>query len=302
MKTIIFGAGSDLGVHIDGASLGPGQLINDLQSFYKGEIKLYKQDINIIKSRNLSDRRKNEYEIDSFNTALYNGILEKTKEEVFPITIGGDKTISIASSLASAKKFKNENIGMIWISAHADYNTFESTVTGNIAGLSMSAITGYKNHELRYYHDGNVIQPAKSVILGVRNIEDSEKENLKYSGINVITDEDIKTKGMENAINEAFEIASFKTKGIHICFCLDILDSDIAPGISIPIFDGMNEEQVIELNKLILKNIDNIISYDLLDFNPLKDEKRKTEQIAVNILAQVISAANKKGRKFERKY
>ena len=70
MKTIIFGAGSDLGVHIDGASLGPGQLINDLQSFYKGEIKLYKQDINIIKSRNLSDRRKNEYEIDSFNKGV----------------------------------------------------------------------------------------------------------------------------------------------------------------------------------------------------------------------------------------
>ena len=302
MKTIIFGAGSDLGVHIDGASLGPNQLINDLQSFYKGEIKLYKQDENVIKSRNLSDRRKNEYEIDNFNTALYNGIVEKTKDEFFPITIGGDKTVSIASSLASAEKFKNDNIGMIWVSAHADYNTFESTVTGNIAGLSASAINGYKNHELRYYHKGNVIQVAKSVILGVRNIEDSEKENLKYSGINVITQQEIREKGIENAINEAFEIVTNRTKGVHINYCLDIIDPDIAPGISIPVFDGLTEDEAMNINKEILKHINNIVSYDLLDLNPLKDENRKTEQIALNILAQVINAANNKGKTFERKY
>ena len=302
MKTIIFGAGSDLGVHIDGASLGPGQLVNDLQSFFKGEIKIYKQDENIIKSRNLSDRRKNEYEIDNFNTALYNGIVEKNKEEVFPITIGGDKSISIASSLASAEKFGNDNIGMIWVSAHADYNTFESTVTGNIAGLSMSAINGYKTHELRYYHKGNVIQVAKSVIIGVRDIEESEKENLKYSGIIVFTDKDIKEKGIENVINEAFEIVAHRTKGVHISYCLDIMDPEVAPGISVPVFDGMNEEEAMKINKLLLDHIDNIISYDLLDLNPLKDENRKTEQIALNILAQVINAANMKGKNFDKKY
>ena len=67
MRTVIFGAGTDLGVHIDGASLGPRQLMNDIKSFYKGESILLEQDKNIIKSRNLSDRRKNEYEIDKFN-------------------------------------------------------------------------------------------------------------------------------------------------------------------------------------------------------------------------------------------
>ena len=102
MKTILIGAGSDLGVHIDGAHLGPTQLLNDLKDFYKGEKISLIQDETIIKSRNLSDRRKNEYEIDKFNTDLYNNILEKMKQEYFPILIGGDHSVAVASALADA--------------------------------------------------------------------------------------------------------------------------------------------------------------------------------------------------------
>ena len=71
MRTMIFGAGTDLGVHIDGANLGPVQLLNDIKAFYQGETYLLERDTDIIKSRNLSDRRKNEYEIEKFNSTLY---------------------------------------------------------------------------------------------------------------------------------------------------------------------------------------------------------------------------------------
>ena len=81
METVIIGAGSDLGVHIDGTRLGPEQLLNDIKSFYNKETFLLKQDEDIIKSRNLSDRRKNEYEIDKFNSNIYNTILEDKKEK-----------------------------------------------------------------------------------------------------------------------------------------------------------------------------------------------------------------------------
>ena len=128
MGTMIFGAGTDLGVNIDGASLGPVQLMNDLKAFYKGESMMFEQDKDIIKSRNLSDRRKNEYEIEKFNTNLYKNMVDKIKEEYFPIMIGGDHSATIASALASAKV--NIDVGIIWIDAHTDYNTFETTVTG----------------------------------------------------------------------------------------------------------------------------------------------------------------------------
>ena len=294
MKTIVVGAGSDLGVNIDGAHLGPVQLINDLKSFYQGEILSLLQDDKIIKSRNLFDRRKNEYEIDKFNTALYNKISEKINENYFPILIGGDHSVSVASALASAKKYKN--IGIIWFDAHTDYNTFDTTVTGNIHGLPLAAITGYKNHELRYFHDGEIIQPAKAVVVGARSIDDWEKDNIKYSGLTVFTNDDIKERGLEAVVEEAFQIAGNRTKGIHISYDLDLIDPTVAPGVSTPELDGITEEDAIKLNKLILNHINDIVSYDLVEFNPLKDENRKTEQLALNLLAQVLRAAENKSK------
>lgn len=298
MRTMIFGAGTDLGVNIDGASLGPVQLMNDLKAFYKGESMMFEQDKDIIKSRNLSDRRKNEYEIEKFNTNLYKNMVDKIKEEYFPIMIGGDHSAAIASALASAKV--NIDVGIIWIDAHTDYNTFETTVTGNIHGLPLAAINGYKNSELRYYHDGKVIQPSRTVIIGARSIDDAEKDNVKYSGVTVFTTQDIKEKGIEAIMDEAFKIAGYKTKGIHISYDLDIIDPDIAPGVSVPEFDGINEEEAMQINEYIISHMQSVLSYDLVEFNPLRDVDRKTEQIALNLLAQVIRAAENK-KKWEHK-
>ena len=289
---MIFGAGTDLGVHIDGANLGPVQILNDLKAFYKGESMLFERDKDIIKSRNLSDRRKNEYEVEKFNTNLYKNMVEKIKEEYFPIMVGGDHSASIASALASAKV--NIDIGIIWIDAHTDYNTFETTVTGNIHGLPLAAITGYKNQELRYYHDGKIIQPSRTVIIGARSIDEAEKDNVKYSGVTLFTTQDIKEKGIEAIMEEAYKIAGYKTKGIHISYDLDVIDPDIAPGVSIPEFDGISEEEAMKINEYIITHMDNVLSYDLVEFNPLRDVNRKTEQIALNILAQVIRAVENK--------
>ena len=298
MRTMIFGAGTDLGVHIDGADLGPTQLMNDLKSFYKGESMILNKDKDIIKSRNLSDRRKNEYEIEKFNSLLYKTMVDKIKEEYFPIMIGGDHSAAIASALASTKV--NIDVGMIWIDAHTDYNTFESTVTGNIHGLPLATINGYKNNDLRTYHDGKIIQPSKTVIIGARSMDDAEADNVRYSGVTVFTTQDVKEKGVEAVMEEAFKIAGFKTKGIHISYDLDVIDPDICPGVSIPEFDGISEEEAMQINEYIVKNFKDVLSFDLVEFNPLRDVERKTEQIALNILAQIIRAAENK-KKFEQK-
>ena len=294
MKTIIVGAGSDLGVHIDGAHIGPAQLSSDLQSFYKGDRISFVQDENILKSRNLSDRRKNEYDIDKFNTAIYKAILENINNDAFPILLGGDHSVAVASALASAKKYTD--IGIIWIDAHGDYNTFDTTITGNIHGLPLAAITGYKNHELRYFHDGNTINPENAVIVGARSLDPAEKDNLRYAGVTVFTTEDIKEQGAEAIMNKAFEIASKKTKGVHISFDLDVIDPSFAPGVSVPEFDGLTIEEAMEINKQVVKHMEKVVSYDLVEYNPLRDLERKTEQIAINLVAQIIKAVEKKDK------
>ena len=164
----------------------------------------------------------------------------------------------------------------------------------------MATINGYKNSDLRYYHDGKIIQPSKTVIIGARSIDEAEKDNIKYSGVTVFTTQDIKEKGVDAIMEEAFKIAGYKTKGIHVSYDLDVIDPDVAPGVSIPEFDGITEEEAMKINEYIIKNMKDILSYDLVEFNPLRDIDRKTEQIALNLLAQIIRAAENK-KKFEQK-
>ena len=290
MKSVVIGAGSDLGVHIDGAKLGPTQLINDIKSFYKGEIIEFHQDPSIIKSRNISDRSKNRYEINELNEKMYNSIVDKMKQGYFPITLGGDHTVAIASSLADAKI--NEDVGIIWIDAHGDYNTFKTTITGNIHGLPLAAITGYECEDLRLFHRGEIIQPAKAVIVGARNLDKAEAENLKYSGVTVFTTENIKKEGVENIMKKAFDIAGYKTRSIHISYDLDVIDPEFAPGVSVPEFDGINIDEAMEICDYIIDHFDKVNSYDIVELNPLRDVSRKTEQIALNILAKTINKIN----------
>ena len=144
-----------------------------------------------------------------------NDVFEKIKEECFPIVIGGDSSVSIASALASAKA--NVDVGLIWIDAHSDYHTFESTTTGNICGLSLAAINGYKCSELRTYFDGKIIQPSKTVIIGGGDLDDKESskvallENLQRKNLNPIEEARTYQKILE--IDEMTQEELAKTMG-----------------------------------------------------------------------------------------
>ena len=303
MKTVVIGAGSDLGVHIDGAHLGPLQLMNDMKSFYTGEMINLMQDEQFVKSRNLSDKKKNNVEIEKFNTALYKIELKKLQENLFPITLGGDHSIAIASALADSK-VNDGKVGLIWIDAHTDYNTFETTVTGNIHGLPCAAITGWKCEELRTFFDGECINPRRTVIIGARSIDPWEEDNLRYSGVTIYSTEDIKTKGIKTIIDEAFEIAMDRNKSVHVSYDLDVIDPDVAPGVSVPEVDGISEKEAMDILEEVLKHNDQISSMDVVEFNPLRDENRKTEQIALNIIARTIQVIEKEKGKYknEKKY
>lgn len=301
MNTIIVSAQADLGINVDGDQQGSLQLINDVRGFFKGEIKELVEP-NIIKSRNLSDRRKNEYELNRYNTTLYEKELElKLNDQNFVITIGGDETVSIPSALAS--KQAKSDIGLIYFTGASLFDTFETTQNGNLKDLTIAAITGYKNKEMRYYHE-DPIPVARSVIIGCRELTHEQKENLRYSGIQYFTAQDIKEQGIEEVMEKAFEIANYKTRGVHIAFSMTFIDPEYAPAVSEPKFDGLDESAVTTINEIISKHIDEVCSYDFVAFNPLRDEERKTEQIAVNILAQIINAIYRKSQygKIERKY
>ena len=279
MKDVtIIGAGSDLGVSVDGASLGPKKIIEKINNNYKKI--LIEQDKNYVKSLDINDLRKNELEVNKFNTNLYNTI---KKENNFCITLGGDHSIAIASGLASIKK--NSNLGLIWIDAHLDYNTWKTTITGNIHGLPLASLNGL-NRDLSEFHDGEYFNPKNTVVVGYRAYEENamdEINNIKMMGVTVYTTKDIKEYGAEKIMEQAFSIANKNTNGVHISFDLDVIEPTIAKGVSVKEENGINLTEVDEITNYLTKQ-NNIKSLDLVEYNPVNDTDSKTLEIATNIL------------------
>lgn len=287
MKHIdIINAATDLGVCIDGAKLGAEAITKKLNNENIHEIYTVKsQDVE--KDRSKENKKKNLEPLNEFNERLYHRVERSIEEQKFPITIGGDHSISIASALASIKK--HTNMGIIWIDAHGDYNTFETTITGNIHGLPLAAITGYEKNYLTSFHIGNKYNYSNTVIVGGRDIDELERVNLEKAGVKVFSTEEIHEQGMKNIMSKAIKIASNGTNGIHISYDLDVIDPKIAPGVSVPAKNGINLEEAYEAVDEIIKYEEIIKSIDLVEYNPKFDIEDKTRKIAIKILEELIN-------------
>lgn len=288
MKSInIIGACSDFGVHIDGTKLGPEVLESHIDKTKVNEIiNIYAKDIN--KELEKNNKQKNLKLVNEFNSRLYSAVLDTLNSNLFPLTIGGDHSIAIASALASIKK--HENLGIIWFDAHGDYHTFETTTSGNIHGLPFATITNYKKSILSNFHSGNYFNPKNAVLVGGRDIDEPfELENLKNAGVTVFSTEDIHKFGTDYIYSKAFDIASAGTNGVHVSYDLDVIDPRLAPGVSIPAKNGISLEESYDFITHMIKNKEKVKSFDLVEFNPLRDIDEVTQKIAQQILSYLLN-------------
>ncbi|MDO4283131.1 MAG: arginase [Clostridia bacterium] len=284
-KIDIINACTDLGVAVNGAALGPDKLTEGLDKVNISNIyRVYADESN--KELERENKRKNLKKINEFNKELYHTVLNCIENGNFPLTIGGDHSLVIASALASIRE--NESLGIIWIDAHGDFNTFDTTITGNIHGLPLAAIAGYEKKELVSFHNHNHYKYENTVIVGGRDIDPLEIENLKDAGVKVFSTEDIRKDGMTKILEEAIQIACKNTNGMHISYDLDVIDPKIAPGVSVPAKDGINLEEAYEAVEVIIKHKDQLKSLDLVEYNPLRDKEERTKIIAKTILDRLI--------------
>lgn len=272
---------TDLGVHIDGTQEGPIEIARFINKKNINEKIIVKKN-NVIKEKNKTNLKKNFKDIKIFLNDLYNEVNNTIKNNNFPITLGGDHTVAISSILASLNN--NNDLGVIWIDAHTDFNTFETTETGNIHGLPLAASCGLcedlTNHLATKY-----INPQKCVIIGARSIDKEELNNLKKYNVTYFSTIDLKEKGINTILDKAFEIVGNK---VHISYDLDVIDPNIAPGVSVPEINGINEDESLEIIKY-LKTKKNIIkSFDLVEYNPSFDNNNKTLNLAVKLLNNFI--------------
>src|SRR5271168_1008694 len=171
------------------------------------------------------------------------GMVVQTLEEgITPMILGGDHSVAAGSVSGVAEFYRrsNQKIGLLWIDAHSDINTPETSPSGNVHGMPLAALMGLGPAELgNIYGWSPKVEPQNVVIIGVRDIDQYEKENIKKVGISEIyTMRDIDERGMRTVMEEALRVAGRGTAGYHVSLDMDWIDPEDAPGVGTPVRGG----------------------------------------------------------------
>jgi len=198
----------------------------------------------------------------------------------FPLVIGGDHSLSIGSVRGAAR---NRKLGVIWIDAHADFNTDQTTPSGNIHGMSLALLCGLGDKSLVQLWDEPlpVIDPRNIAIIGARDLDPGEKDNLREAGALVMGMEQVDRYGMVKMVEQAIEHVSKNMDGIYLSLDLDALDPQHAPGVGTPVPAGLTERETHLACEMIAET-GKLIGMDVVEVNPILDIQNKTAMLAVD--------------------
>ncbi len=286
-KVKIFGVPLDLGAEKLGVDMGPTAIryagLKDALIWNKIDFIDY-GDLIIDQCLYINSNRKDNYrkEISEISEKLSDLTFNALREGYIPVVLGGDHSTSIGT-IAGASKMANR-LGLLWIDAHPDANTPETSPSGNIHGMTVAISMGYGFPEL--VNCGGFspkILPEDICLVGISDIDEGEKKFLNKLGVKFFTMMDIEKTGIVNVIEEAMEIVIEKTDLVHVSFDIDSLDPLIAPGTGILSRGGITYREISYIMKMI-GELDIVKSIDIIEINPLLDVKNTTADLAVEML------------------
>ncbi len=214
-------------------------------------------------------------------------VLQTLEEGITPLILGGDHSVA-AGSVSGVAEFyrrRNQKIGLLWIDAHADINTPETSPSGNVHGMPLAALLGLGPDMLSDILGWRPkIAPENAVLIGVRDIDKTEKENIRRAGIGeVYTMRDIDERGMRTVMEEALRAAGRDTAGYHVSLDMDWIDPEDAPGVGTPVRGGATYREA-HLAMEILADHGRLLSFETVEVNPVIDEHNRTAALAVELI------------------
>lgn len=215
---------------------------------------------------------------------------QKLDQGRMPMVLGGDHSIGAGTVAGSAAHFhrSGERVGVIWIDAHADMNTPETTPSGNIHGMPLAASLGRGAHPLTHLCGYSPkILPQNTVLVGIRDIDEGEVHLIRELGVRAFTTRDIDERGMFSVMHEAIEWATFGTAGFHLSFDMDALDPTIAPGVGTPVPGGLTYREA-HLALEMIADCGHMVSMDVVEVNPMLDAQNLTARVAVGLIASAL--------------
>jgi arginase len=204
--------------------------------------------------------------------------------------LGGDHSLSIGSVAAVARhhRARGERIGLLWVDAHTDFNTPLTTPSGNIHGMSLAVLVGEGAPELvGLAGDAPAVRPENVCVLGARDIDETEKEHVRSSGIRVFTMSELDERGVAACMDEAVERMSAGTAGFHLSYDLDALDPMEAPGVGTPVPGGLTyREGHLVCEKAARSG--KVLGVELVELNPVLDVGNRTGAMGVGLIASAL--------------
>lgn len=226
---------------------------------------------------------------------VYHHTWHSLTDGALPIVIGGDHSLSAGSVGASADfcTARGGTLGLLWVDAHGDMNTPSTTTSGNVHGMPLAALVGTEPAELaRLGTDRSPkVRADRTVLIGIRNLDDGEKGRIRESGVHVFTMKDIDRHGIAVVMKRALKIATTGTTGLHVSFDLDVCDPTIAPGVGTPVKGGLDYREAHMVMELIADS-GKLTALDLVEINPILDHQNQTAvlgaELALSALGQEI--------------
>ena len=221
-------------------------------------------------------------------------MVEKTLGDgLLPLVMGGDHSVAMGTmgGVSSFFRKKDKRVGLLWLDAHADMNTPESSPSGNIHGMPLAAIAGYGPDELTQLAGPKpMVNPHNICIVGVRDIDAKERKIIKESGVHAFTMRDLDERGMREVMAEAIRFASDETDGIAVSLDLDFVDPADAPGVGTPVRGGVTYREA-HLAMEMIADTKSVVSLEVVEVNPVIDQHNQTALLSIEL---VLSALGKK--------
>jgi arginase len=206
---------------------------------------------------------------------------------LFPIFLGGDHSISIGTVSGVARSTSGERTGLIWADAHADFNTPETSPSGNIHGMPLAALTGRGHPELVGVGGrGASLRTEDVVIIGLRSVDLEEKYLLREAGVKVYTMREVDVYGAGRIVRSAIRDLAHVDR-VHLSFDLDVVDPEVAPGVGTPIRGGLTYREAHLLMEL-LNEAGVVTSLDMVEVNPILDIKNGTATLTVELMESLM--------------
>lgn len=203
-----------------------------------------------------------------------------------PLVIGGDHSIALGSITGAVKA--RGSVGVIWIDAHADFNTDQTTPSGNIHGMPLAALAGLGDERLVSIGGFQPkISPAQIAIVAARDLDPGERDLLREQQVHVFTMKDVDRLGLPETIARALEVATHDTNGLHVSFDMDSMDPREAPGVGTPVRGGITYREA-HLSMELIADSGKLTSLDLVEVNPILDQENKTANLAVELILSAL--------------